>query len=145
LSSLPDEDTFTGFLEASLSVMQRECVQAYQLLCTQLATRRVQIEVDGEVVTLVFEPHHVAMLPASTARPTITLKLRRQAILDLTDGKFTLQEAILEGIVTLHGDLKDLVLFHEGWLTYMRGMVRCPSIPDLLERYRYASAASGGA
>ena len=136
MSSLPENESFTAFLETSLVAMQQECPPAYHHMCEVLAPRQVQIEVDGEVVYLAFEPARVSKLPASQAVPTLRMQMSRRAILDLTGGRYTLQEAILNGAVSLHGDLKDLVIFHEGWLTYMRGAVRCPSFPDLLDRYR---------
>jgi hypothetical protein len=138
LSSLPEDDSFEGFLRTSLHLMQRECPPAYQSLCRLLASRQVAITVDQEQVALAFTAESADLLPLADAQPAIRLQMGRETILDLTDGKFTLQEAILDGVVSVHGDLKELVLFHEGWLAYMRGAIRCPSLPDLLERYRYS-------
>jgi hypothetical protein len=33
------------------------------------------------------------------------------------------------------GSSDDLAAFHEGFLLYLRGAVRCPSFPPLLERF----------
>ena len=137
MSFLPEDDSFQNFLETSLQLMRRECAPAYQVLCELLAPRQVAIAVDREEVVLAFTTERAAMLPPAAAQPALRLQMKRETILDLTDGKFTLQEAILDGVVTVQGDLKELVLFHEGWLAYMRGAIRCPSLPDLLERYRY--------
>jgi hypothetical protein len=140
LNSLPDDDTFRKFLETSLVLMAQECAPAYRYLCEVLAPRQVAILVDGEEVALAFAQDQATTLPLADAQPVLHLQMGRSTILDLTDGKFTLQEAILDGAVAVYGDLKDLVLFHEGWLTYMRGAIRCPSFPDLLERFRAASS-----
>jgi hypothetical protein len=123
--------------------MRRECEPAYRLLCELLMPRQVQITVDGEVVTLDFDLGQVAVLPVAAKSPIVSMVMSREIILDLTDAKFTLQGAILDGLVEIHGDLKDLVLFHEGWLTFMRGAIRCPSFPDLLERYRFTPTPVG--
>lgn len=119
--------------------MERECRLAYHSLCEVLAQRQVALHVDGEALALVFTRQHAVTLPLTEAIPDIHLSLTRAAILDLVDGKLTLQEAILEGRVNLQGNLPNLLLFHEGWLAYMRGAIRCPSFPDLLERYRMAN------
>lgn len=137
MSSLPEDDSFQVFLETSLHLMQGECAPAYRYLCELLAPRQVAIAVDREEVALAFTPEHARTLPPVKAQPVIRLQMGRGTLLDLTDGKFTLQEAILDGVVSVQGDLKDLVVFHEGWLAYMRGVIRCPSMPDLLERFRY--------
>jgi hypothetical protein len=142
LSFLPEDDSFQKFLETSLHLMQRECAPAYQYLCELLAPRQVAIAVDREEVTLAFTAGQALLLPPGDAQPVIRLQMKRETILDLTDGKFTLQEAILDGVVSVHGDLKELVLFHEGWLAYMRGAIRCPSLPDLLDRFRYPAELS---
>ena len=142
MSFLPDDDSFQSFLEASLERMQRECTPAYNTICQVMAPRQVAVQVDEEALALAFTHEHAVTLPLANADPVIRLQLSRSTILDLVDGKFTLQEAILDGLVNVHGDLKDLVLFHEGWLAYMRGAIRCPSFPALLDRYRFAGISA---
>jgi hypothetical protein len=141
LSFLPDNDSFRQFLQVSFAILHQECLPAYQAMCTLLAHQQVQINVEGELVSLVFEPHKVRLLPEVEAQPSVTLLISRQTLLDLADGRYALQEAILSEAVQLHGNLSQLVLFHEGWLAYMRGAVRCVSFPDLLERFRSSTPA----
>jgi hypothetical protein len=139
LNSLPETDTFNQFMEASLVIMRQECPPAYQRMCDLLTPRKVMVMVDAEVITLTFEPRQISWKQAPEPEPAVILRSTRHIIIDLTDGKYTLQQAVMEGRVTVQGSLRDLILFHEGWLTYMRGAVHCPSVPDLLERFRYTS------
>ena len=140
MNSLPDETSFVHYLQDSLTHMQGECPPAYAQLCQLLAPRQVQLSVDREELWMGFAPAAISVQPGQAANASVHIRLPRQVILDMLDAKLTLQDAILTGRVSLQGDLHHLTLFYEGWLTYLRGAVRCPSIPDLLERYRYVSS-----
>jgi len=145
LSSLPEDDSFCQFLETSLVTMRRECPFAYQRLCELLSPHKVMVVVDAEEMTLTFEPRQIILQPLPESGADVVMRTTRRIVLDLTEGKFTLQQAVMDGLISIHGDLKDLILFHEGWLTYMRGAVHCPSIPEQLERFRYTSSTNGHA
>jgi len=63
----------------------------------------VAITVDQEQVALAFTAESADLLPLADATTGHRLQMGRGTILDLTDGKFTLQEAILDGVVSVHG------------------------------------------
>lgn len=138
MSSSPESVSFYHFLGHSLSIMERECPPAYQGMCEILLRRKVMVAVDAEQMTLSFEPGRVFLQPAPDAEAEVIVRTTRPVILDLTDGKYTLQQAVMDGCISIQGGLQDLIRFYDGWLTYMRGAVHCTSIPGLLDRYRDA-------
>jgi hypothetical protein len=127
-------------LDSSLALIREDCPPAYAQLCRLLAPRQVQLHVDREALWLSFTPHAAALHPGQAPDPAITIRFTRLAILDMLDAKLTLQDAIQHGRIGLQGDLHHLTLFYEGWLTYLRGAVRCPAMPALLDDYRLAPA-----
>lgn len=115
--------------------MRDECPQAYGLICRLLASREALVLIDGETVALTFrlDEVHVLHQPHS---PHVEMHTSRQTILDLIDARLTLDQAVLADAIVLRGNVQDLGLFHEAWLNYVRGAVRCPSFPALLDRFR---------
>lgn len=124
--------------------MRVECRPAYERLCELLEGRQVHLAVDGEEVVLGFTPDGVTLLSEATLPPMAKLSFSRRTILDLVDGSISLQDGIIEGRVGVQGGIQQLLLFHEGWLTYLGGAARCPSFPYLLERFRYATERAAG-
>ena len=134
-----DDWSIARFIGISLETLLNEFPTAYLLLCTQLASCSVLLVIDGEAVALAFDPSGAHVMP-QLRNPTIQLHTNRQTILDVIDAHLTLYEAVLVDAILLQGDTEDLAAFHEGLLTYVRGAVRCPSFPALLDRFRYVSS-----
>ncbi len=107
-------------------------------MCRLLAPREVLLVIDGEAVVLAFDPASAHLLPGQR-QPAVQLYTSRQTMLDVIDARLTLAEAVLADAIRLQGNVDDLAVFHEGLLTYVRGAVRCPSFPRLLDRFRQAS------
>lgn len=145
MSFLPEGDRFSQFMGASLDLMQVECRPAYSRLCELLEGRHVRLSVDGEEVCLSFNEENIAVLDREPVDPPeaamVVMRVSRRTILNLVDGAISLQDGIIDGRVGVQGGIRELLLFHEGWLTYLRGAARCPSFPYLLERFRYATHA----
>jgi hypothetical protein len=123
------------FVEESLATLRHECPTAYVQLCTLLKPREVLMLIDSETITLTFDHMRVHILP-QLRRPTLSLQTTRQTILDVVDDRLRINEAVLVDAILLQGDVDDLALFYEGLLTYVRGAIRCPTFPALLERFR---------
>ena len=102
-----------------------------------MAGRVVLLQMDEESIPISFQPDQVTFASALDAGRLVShLNTSRQAILDLVDARLTLVDAILEGQLDLIGEATDLGLLYETLLTYLRGAVRCPSIPSLLDQFR---------
>jgi hypothetical protein len=136
LSSSWPEFSLAWFIATSLEALHAECPAAYALLCAQLAPRRARLTVDGETVMLTFEAGAVRVLTRAR-NPAVQLVTTRRTILDVIDARLTLQEAVLAEAILLKGRPNDLAAFHEGLIMYVRGAVRCPAFPPLLDRFRY--------
>ena len=136
MNSSRPESSFKWFIAASLQALRAECPGAFGLLCVQLAPRRVRLTIEGEKVTLAFDSSQVRVL-ARARNATVQLETTRQTILDVIDARLTLEEAVLADLILLKGRTEDLSAFHAGLVTYVRGGVRCPSFPRLLDRFRY--------
>ncbi len=139
MSFLRNDLSISGFIELSFEILRDEFPTAYLLLCSQLAPRTVQMFINDEVITLAFDPGG-AHLRQDVRTPTLELHTSRQTILDVIDAHLALHEAILVDAILLRGAIEDLAAFHDGLLTYVRGAVRCPSFPPLLDRFRYTSS-----
>ena len=137
----PGNSSVAGFIDASLTTLRNEFPTAYFLMCALLSPREVRLSIDGEEVTLNFSPDGAYLL-AQPHHPTVELRTSRQTILDVIDARMTLYESVLANDILLQGSPNDLAICHEGLLIYVRGAVRSPSFPFLLERFRQTS--SGG-
>ena len=56
------------FLDASFAALRREVPEAYGAMCGALAPRALRLDVDGERVTIRFEPRRVVEVDADAAR-----------------------------------------------------------------------------
>jgi len=135
LSFSTRDSGITWYIATSLIALRQECPTAYFLMCGQLASRRVRLVIEGESVTLAFDPSGVHVLPEAK-ESAAELVTSRQTILDVLDARLTLAEAVLSDAIVLKGHVNDLTAFHDGLMTYVRGAVRSPSFARLLDRFR---------
>jgi hypothetical protein len=132
-----------AYVDLSLAVLRRECPTAYLELCSRLAFATVELRIDDEWVRLAFLPR-AAELRQELADPDVRLQTTRTTILEVLDAKLTLDQAVRAGAVLLWGSSRDLARCNDALLDYVRGAVRCPSLPALLDRFRYAGPARAG-
>ena len=88
-----------------------------------------------------FDPSGVHVLPEAK-EPTAELVTSRNTILSILDARLTLAEAVLSDAIVLKGHVDDLIAFHDGLMTYVRGAVRSPSFPRLLDHFRYDASSA---
>lgn len=139
MSSLPEPQSFAAFVETSLAALHRECPAAYDQMCQLLASREIVVDVDDEVVCLVFTA--VTVSPTNEpGEPQVSMQTTRQTILDLVEGRTTFNNAVLEGKLNLQGQSRDIADFYAGFLIYLHGAVRSPSFPGLLEVFSQTTA-----
>jgi hypothetical protein len=129
---------FGTFLERSLALLAVEHPSGYRRLCDGMAGHAVQFVVDGRAVAVRFEPGRARVSRAPDARATTFARLDRATLLDLVDAVVSLPDAILTDRFHLRADLDDVVRFHDAFLVYLRGALRCPGFPALLHAYRAA-------
>jgi hypothetical protein len=132
---------FATFLTHSMALLAAEKPAVAARLGALLCDREAVVQVDDERVGIVF-PGGVFQLVADVARPFIELRSSRRTILDVVNGRLTLEDAVWGDHLWLRGHLDDLVRFHDALVLYLQGAVRCPSFPWLLDRYRDGRAPS---
>jgi hypothetical protein len=136
---------FGDFLERSLAILAREMPRSHARLCAAMRGRCVAFTVDGPPVLLSFAEGGSAVGPVAGAAPEIESALSKQTIFDLLDAEISLEEAVLSDRFLLRAPVRDLEVFFQALQLYLRGAVRCPSLPDLLEEYRRGDAAAAAA
>ena len=137
-NSWADDPSFGRFLAASFSSLRAEVPEAYAAMCGALAPRALALDVDGESVTLRFEPLRVVEV-ADADSVSVSLSTSRQTILDVIDARHSLVSAALAGRLDLRGAPSDVAAFHDAFIRYVQGAVRAPSFPKLLDDFRRAT------
>jgi hypothetical protein len=139
LNFLPEVRSARDFVVNSLDILQQECPQAYALLYQQLAGKTLLLEIGQERMHLVLKSGQIAVRAVDkTRQPAAALYAGWGTILDLADARLTLSEAILNEDVNIVGEVNELARLYEAILLYIRGGMRCPSFPLLLDDFRKA-------
>jgi hypothetical protein len=132
---------FGDFLARSLAVLEREMPRSHARLCAVMRDRCAAFRVDGPPVLLAFGDGGPTLGPLAGTAPGVECELSKQTILDLVDGRLSLEEAVRGDRFLLRAPVRELQVFFEALQLYFRGAVRCPSLPVLLEAYRRGGAA----
>jgi hypothetical protein len=126
---------FATFLDQSMTLLAAEMPRAYARLCAMLREREARVTMDELRIGIAF-PGGAFRLVGDVDQPCIELRSDRATVLDVVDGRLTLEEAVWNERLQLRGRLDDLARFHDALVLYLHGAVRCPSFPWLLECYR---------
>jgi hypothetical protein len=132
-----------AYVELSLAALRRECPTAYLQLCSRLAFATIELRIDHEWVRQTFRPG-AAELRQELTETDVRLHTTRTTILDVLDAKLTLEQAVRAGAVRLWGSSQDLARCNDALLDYVRGAVRCRSLPALLDRFRHNGPTQAG-
>lgn len=144
MSSLPETASAESFISTSLEYLFQECPQAYFQISELLAGREAGLHIGAEHVRLRFERGQILLVASPESGPApIRLITDWETILDMADARLTLTEAALAGRLDLFGQPAELARFYEVLLTYLRGAVRCPSFPHLLDHLRQVKGQPG--
>lgn len=133
---LPDR-SLTTFLRTSFQILRREHAGAFAAMIKALGYGRLYLQVDEESVVLRFgraTPQVWAAQPRDRQPPAVLTS--RRAILRMADGELTILEAVQGGDPVVVASPDDLMRLERGLNLYLRGAVRCPSFPALLEQFR---------
>ena len=131
---MPAHDFF-GFLRESLGLLESEAPHAYGRLLHELHGLRTCMITDGGRREYLFESGSITESDVS-ACADLDVAFDRGTLLDLIDGRTSLEEAISAERLWIRGGAEAVERFHTGMLIYLDGAVRSPGFPDLLARYR---------
>jgi hypothetical protein len=68
--------------------------------------------------------------------PRVTLRTTRREVVALADAERSLVASVLLGETVLRGRVGDLAAFHDGLVEFLRGAVRSPTFPGLMDAFR---------
>lgn len=124
-----------SFLDRSLTILAREAPDSYRRLCTMLAGRRLRVTGDNEEFGLDFHDRSVATT-AARGDEAIVAGIDRRTIVAMIDGHLTIDEALRLDRFGVRAAVTDALTAFDGIEIYLRGAVRCPSFPGLLDDFR---------
>jgi len=126
---------FRGWVDRGLRTLRGELPWAYTRMAAALGAREVTITVDGEVTPVASDGARVWLRDAPEA-PVVTLTTSRREIVALVDAERSLVTSVVLGETVLRGRVDDLAAFHDGLLEFLRGAVRSPSFPWMMDAFR---------
>lgn len=125
----------SSLLRQSVEHLADEVPDSYRLVLDRLGPMVVELEIDGELLSLRGGQRlHVSDGAADTAGTRIATS--RAAILDVLDARMGLAEAVEAGAVAVLGSLDDVQRAHDTMLAYVHAAIRAPSQPGLLVALR---------
>jgi hypothetical protein len=126
---------FRGWVDRGLRALRGELPWAHARMAAALGAREVTITVDGEVTSVQSDGERVWLRDAPEA-PAVTLATTRREIVALVDAERSLVRSVVMGETVLRGRVADLAAFHDGLLEFLRGAVRSPSFPWMMDAFR---------
>jgi hypothetical protein len=126
---------FRGWVDRGLRTLERELPWAYDRMAAALGAREVALTVDDEAATVESDGKTVWLRDEPRA-PSVTLRTTRREIVALAEAERSLVSSVLLGETVLRGRVEDLAAFHDGLLEFLRGAVRSPSFPGLMDAFR---------
>lgn len=131
---MPDR-SFRSYLEESLARVAADSPSIHARLCCVLGGRALGVEVGRERVALRVEGGRVTVGPMSAPCPVVASTSRAE-IVALADGARSLEDAVLEDRVRLHGSAEDLATCFDALIVYLGGVVRSPELSSLMDAFR---------
>lgn len=126
---------FREWVDRGLRTLAVELPWAHSRMAAALGAREVAITVDGEVAPVESDGARV-WLRDEPGAPAVTLSTSRREIVAMVDAERSLVTSVLEGRTRLSGRVDDLAAFHDGLLEFLRGAVRSPSFPWMMDAFR---------
>jgi len=137
------DSSFAGFVRRSLLALSREAPAAHRALATCMGTLSIAASVDHE--PLVIAAHGDQLFVRSGAVPAAAqLATTRRALRCLLRAEHSLLDAIMNDELELRGTTDALARLDDCLSLYLRGAVRCPSFPSLLDEFLNGSRAARG-
>jgi hypothetical protein len=118
-----------------VDLLKQEFPRAYFLICSSLVGRTISLTVDGETMFLECKAFELVFRDRIEDLE-VRIVTDGSTILDAVDGVITIQEAIRTGRLFAGGRSDHLTACHAALLFFVRGAVRSPSFPMLLDEFR---------
>jgi hypothetical protein len=128
---------FFALLSRSLEAIEREANLAYLQLVQTMQTCLISMRVDGATSYLFAADGRVVVQPQPPRerRHQVELETARATIARLVDGSLGFLDALLSDALWLRGGTDALIVAYDVLMLFLRGALRCPSAPALLDAY----------
>jgi hypothetical protein len=133
---MPPADFFV-FLRKSLSCIADEEPDAHRALTAAMGSMRARLVADGVARIILFDPPDWKIY-AGPSEADLEVAFDRQIIMDLIDGRLTMEDAIYQERLRMRGSVETIERFHGALLIYLEGLIRTPGAAVMLESYRGA-------
>ena len=131
---------FFDFLSVSLDVIENEAPGSFHALAREVDGLLARLVADGDARIVCCDAARFAVVE-DMSEPDIEVAFEREGILNLIDGKSTLEGAFYGEALRIRGDVEIVERFHEGLQLYLAGAIRSTSMPALLAQFRGSAAA----
>lgn len=130
-----------SFIQRGVGILRNEFPEAYFRMCSTIAGRSLALAIDGNTTWV--EVRRFELLFVSP-QPNVDVRIESDSatVLDVIDARLTLDGAIRSGRLTATGSRKDLSACYDALLFFVKGAVRSPSLPFLLEEFRWKARVS---
>jgi hypothetical protein len=128
---------FFEFLADSIDLLKKESSENYLQLASALAGLQASISTGLEKRLVYFDGNQF-VVTTDLSNPDIDVVFRNDVIIDLIDGRYSLEKAVLDDAVFVKGTVVMLEKFYSALSIYLQGALRSRSFPFLLANYRRA-------
>lgn len=138
---------FFAFLSASVDLLKTDSPENFLKLTSEMGGLRASVSANGIRKHVYFKGDCLALDEESaeegSPRLDIEVALTDRAVLDLIDGKCSLQQSVLKGGIHLKAHPPVLEQYHHCLSHYLNGAMRSAGFPRLLSQYRSAVSSLG--
>lgn len=128
-----------SFLEQSFALLRDEAPAAHRRLHRSLDRLGLCIVEGGRRFAVQCETDRLVTGTVNGDTAVVTA-VECATILALVDGELPLEQAIREDRLFVRGGIRDVAAAFDALSIYLRGAIRCPSFPALLNAYRSAAS-----
>tara|TARA_R110002072_G_scaffold5527_2_gene35303 strand:- start:13837 stop:14262 length:426 start_codon:yes stop_codon:yes gene_type:complete len=121
------------FLSEAFNTLKSENQNAFLQLFNHPAPCSILIQNGSENFTIKLTQQDVLFLQPEL--PDVRVRLRENVIIELINNNTTLLKALRKNQIMAFGSLDALSRLNEVFNTFIRGAIRCPSLPELLTDY----------
>ncbi len=128
-------DDFFSFLSRSIDLLKVDSGENYLRLATTLNGLSASVSTGGESRRVYFDRRQL-VIDETLASSDIEIAFHEQAVLDLIDGKYSLEQSVLNGTIFIRGSVDAIDKFHSALRIYLNGALRSQGFVELLSGYR---------
>lgn len=128
--------TLAEYIRALLDALSVGDPGGYARMRTIVQNRRAIIEVDDEVVEVLFDGPAFRVDGVRTGKPVAgTGRTRRQTVVDLLQGRIEVSEAIISGHLDVNGKVDDIARMFHALQVLVDSSTRVPRLQELARDY----------